>query len=196
METKQSLLLLSFVSILILSMPTARADYKIIVSDFGLINIFPMIENAIGDNLTTSFINITGSDYGGLPMGMEIHSDIYQFNATWGTYSTTANDFYSLYDYGECNAIYSPCGWTIGIGNGTTVNTSAGFEWFRSEGITYWNFYTSGENTMMLFEDDVTFEDNVTMERNLNVTGNVYIDGCLNYNCSQAGGCVTLGICI
>lgn len=74
METKQSLLMLSFLSILILSTPTVKAEYKIIVSDFGLINVFPMITNEISgevsignltvENLTVDFINITGSDYG------------------------------------------------------------------------------------------------------------------------------------
>jgi len=182
--------MLSFLSILFLSPPAVRADYKIVVGDFGIINVFPMIANEISrefsiGNLTVDFINITGSDYRGLPMGMMINSDIYQFNATWGTYSTTADDFSSLYDYGECNAIYEPCGWTIGIGNGTEINTSAGLEWFRSEGTTYWNFYTTGDDTMMLFEDNVTFESDVTMEQNLNVTGNItgnLIRGIMGYH--------------
>lgn len=181
MEAKQTILILSFVSILIISMPSVKAEYKIIVSDFGLINIFPMIDNSIEGNLTVDFINVTGITWGGLPMSMMLNSDIYQFNATWGIYTTTADDFSSLYDYGECNALYQPCGWAIGIGNGTEVNTSAGLEWFRSDGITYWNLYTTGENTMMLFEDNVTFEDTIKMLNT--VTGeNAGTELCIDVN--------------
>jgi len=30
---------------------------------------------------------------------------------------------------------------------------------------------------------------------NINVTGNVYAGGCIQYNCTQSGGCITLGVC-
>ena len=46
METKQLLLTLSFLSILFLSPPAVRADYKIVVGDFGIINVFPIIDNS------------------------------------------------------------------------------------------------------------------------------------------------------
>ena len=133
-------------------------------------------ETIFTSNITVPFINITGTTYGGLAIGMEIHSDIYQFNATNGLYTTTADNFSSLYDYGECNALYQPCGWAVGIGNGTEVNTSAGLEWFRSGGITYWNFYTTGDNTMMLFEDEIIFESNVTFEENVIMEQNLTVN--------------------
>lgn len=46
-------------------------------------------------------------------------------------------------------------------------------------------------------EINMTFTGtNLEVGGNLNITQNLYVDGCIKYNCKQAGGCVTLGTCL
>lgn len=50
--------------------------------------------------------------------------------------------------------------------------------------------------TVIFFMDRLTVEGNVVIGDGLNVTNNTVTGGCIQYNCAQVGGCVTLGVCI
>lgn len=45
-------------------------------------------------------------------------------------------------------------------------------------------------------DGDFNITGNMSINGNANITKNLYVGGCINYNCSGVGGCITLGSCV